>query len=363
MAEALEAAVHLGGDLAVPVVEAVEGVLPGVAAFRDMQILIGHELRDGEAVVELHHADLFARVLNPRLLVGLCAALACRVEMLPVPLVEAPLVAAGDGELDRLDGDDILFSEGFGDLRRRHDRAGRAVADPAAVEEPQRVGDDRGGEDLLQRHRLPEMRLGVENAVRVALHRDVGDRPFEVLVGDPELCGVGRGELGEEARCGAVGKPLPDERTESGTGVRQAAVAGILQFFHADGEADIVGPGGHPVDGPPEGLRPRGAVIFRPGDGDVRKPQGHPERRRRFAQADLLDAVAEPRRLDLILLNPRVGEALLEGLHQQLLGPHVPAFPEAAAPHPENCHLVPDSRSHCSSLLRNLRTDLKSVPR
>ena len=162
------------------------------------------------------------RIGDPRLLVGLRAALARRHEMLPVPLVEAPLVAAGDGKLDRLDGDEFLLPERSGDLRRRHDGAGGPVAHAAAVEEPQRVGDDRGGHDLLHRHRFTQMGLGVENAVGVALPGDVGDRPFQILVGDAEFRGVGRGELGEEARRRGVGEPLPDERAETGAGVRQA---------------------------------------------------------------------------------------------------------------------------------------------
>ncbi len=48
---------------------------------------------------------------------------------------------------------------------------------------------------------------------------------------------------------------------------------------------------------------------------------------------------------------PGVGEALLKGLDEELLGPHIPALPEVAAPHPEYRHLIPDSTWPCPSLL------------
>ena len=213
------------------------------------------------------------------------------------------------------------------------------------------MGDDRGGHDLFEGHGLPQVGLRVERAVGVTLHRDVGDRPLQVAVGDIELRGVGGGELGEEARRRGVGEPLPDERAEARTGIREAPVTGVLEFFHADGEADVVGAGGDRVDGPPEGLGPRSAEVFGPGDGDVGEPEGHPERRRRFPHADLLDAVAEPGRFDPVLFDAGVGEALLKGLDEELLGPHIPALPEVAAPHPEYRHLILYPRCHGLFLL------------
>src|SRR5690242_4590731 len=71
MAEALEAAVDLAGDLAVGIVEAVEHVLPALAGLRDVQVFHGHELGDREAVVHLEHRDFLARILDAGFLVGL----------------------------------------------------------------------------------------------------------------------------------------------------------------------------------------------------------------------------------------------------------------------------------------------------
>ncbi len=59
------------GTLPVTVVEAVEDVLHRPAALGDVEVFVGHQLGDGKTVVELHHADLFPRVLDARLLVGL----------------------------------------------------------------------------------------------------------------------------------------------------------------------------------------------------------------------------------------------------------------------------------------------------
>ena len=156
------------------------------------------------------------------------------------------------------------------------DGAGRSVAHPAAVEQPQRMGDDRGGHDLFHGHGLPQVGLGVEDAVGVALGRNMGQRPFQFLV---RRCGIWprrRWPVGQRPRgprcwgtTASSGSPKP------GTRIGQPAVAGVLELLHTHGQADVVGPGGHGIDRPPERLGSAGAKVFRPGDRDKGQTEGH----------------------------------------------------------------------------------------
>src|SRR3546814_1885842 len=70
MAKALQAAVDLAGQLAIGVVEAVQYVADRAAFRRDEQILGCDEFGDGEAVVHLQHADLFARIAHTGLFIS-----------------------------------------------------------------------------------------------------------------------------------------------------------------------------------------------------------------------------------------------------------------------------------------------------
>ncbi len=67
MAEALETAVDLAGDGAVPVVAAIEYIVRRPADVGQSEILHQHELGDREAVVHLDQIDLLARVCGCRL--------------------------------------------------------------------------------------------------------------------------------------------------------------------------------------------------------------------------------------------------------------------------------------------------------
>ena len=65
----------------------------------------------------------------------------------------------------------------------------------------------------------------------------------------------------------------------------------------------------------------------------------------------LVDGGGEPRRLELVLVDARVGQAFLEGFEHQLLGAAVPAFAEFRATHAENGDLVLDTPSHAGLLV------------
>jgi hypothetical protein len=72
------------------------------AALGDVEVLHGHQLGDRKAVVDLHHADLLPGIGDAGLLVGHRAAFGRRDQVIAVPLVEAHLFAAAQGELQRL---------------------------------------------------------------------------------------------------------------------------------------------------------------------------------------------------------------------------------------------------------------------
>jgi len=102
MAEAFQASVGLAGNLPVYIVEALHDILWRLSPFGDVQILVGHELRDRKAVMDLHHADLLPRVVHPGLFVRKGAGLGGRYKMIEVPVVVLELLAAADGNLQAL---------------------------------------------------------------------------------------------------------------------------------------------------------------------------------------------------------------------------------------------------------------------
>src|SRR6185295_7451272 len=103
VAEALEAAVDLTGNLAVGIIEAVEHVLDGAAFGRDVQILHGDELGHRKAIVHLDQAQLLARLVDACLLVGALGGHARGRKVAAVPGVVLRFQAVGDGHLQGLD--------------------------------------------------------------------------------------------------------------------------------------------------------------------------------------------------------------------------------------------------------------------
>ena len=348
MAEALEAAVDLAGDLAVGVVEAVEHVLPALAGLGDVQVLHGHQLGDREAVVHLEHRDLVARVLDAGLFIGLLRGDAGGVEVAAVPRIVARLRAVRDRELQCLDRHDVVLAHRLGDLGRRHDGRGRTVRHAAAVEQAERRGDHRGFQDGLHLDGLLEMRLGVLGAVLVALPRDMGDRLLEVVTTHAVRRHVGGGELGEVARRRAVGVPqLLQRRTAA---ARQAAVTGVLQLLDTQRQGEVGRARGDGVAGAAEGLGPRRAHVLDMRHRDVGKAQRGRQRNAGLADVDLVDRGREPRGVDLLDVDSGVGDAFLVGFEHQLLGARVPALAELGAAHSENSDLVLDTPWHVGLL-------------
>ena len=143
-----------------------------------MKVLHRDQLRDGKAVVNLHHADFFLGIGDAGFLVCLLAAFAGGDEMVPVPIVVSHLLAGAQRQLQRLDADKILSAQLSGFFRCRHDGAGRTVTDPAAVEQSQRVGDDRSRHNLFFGHGLTQMGFGIQCAVGMAFGRYMRHGPL-----------------------------------------------------------------------------------------------------------------------------------------------------------------------------------------
>ena len=179
MAEAFQAAVDLGGNpAAFQIVKTVHDILDGPAPFRDVQVLVGDHLGDGEAVVEFHHADLLAGVFYPGFPIGPQAAFVRGHKVIAVPVVEAHFFAVAQGQLQGLDGDEILPAHLPGLFHRGYNGASGTVADAAAIEQTQGMSDDRGGHDLVLRDRFSQVGLGVQGAVGVTFDGDMGQGPF-----------------------------------------------------------------------------------------------------------------------------------------------------------------------------------------
>src|SRR5947209_11879881 len=74
MAEGLEPAVRVHGELTAELERSVELIAPGLAALGEPQVLHQDQLRGGEAIMNLGHRDLLARPVDAGLLVGIGGA-------------------------------------------------------------------------------------------------------------------------------------------------------------------------------------------------------------------------------------------------------------------------------------------------
>ena len=344
MPEALEPAVDLARHVPVRVERPVEDLAPRLPFLGEPEVLHRHQLGDGEAVVHLGHVELGPRVADPRLLVGLPRRDPGRLDVGAVPARVARFLAVRHGELHRLDGHELGLAEVAGDLRGGHDRARRAVAHPAAVEEADGLGDHGRLEDLLLRHLAPQVGLGVLRPVRVALDGDPGHRALEIVLVHPVRAPVAGRELGEHPGSGEV-RPVHVVGDPAGA-LGEAAVAGVLELLAAEGEGHVARPRRHRVDRPPERLGAARAEVLDPGHRDVGKAQRNREGEPARADVDRLDRGGEPRGLDPVLLDAGVGETLGERFDHEVLRLHVPALAELRAPHPEDRDLVLDSTGH-----------------
>ncbi len=233
------------------------------------------------------------------------------------------------------------------DLGCGDDRAGRAVADAAAVVQAQRRGDGHRLQHVFFGDRVAQVRLRVVLRVRVALHRDVGHRALQVGHRHAVLGGIGRGQLRERAGRGGVGQP--QVVGDAARAHRQAAVAGVLQLLDAEREHDVVGARGHGVGGATQRLGAGGAGVLDARGGDARQAQCTGQRAGGLADVVLFEADAEPRGLDLLEADAGVEQSLVEGFEHQLVGAAVPALAEARATHAEDGDLVADAAGHSLS--------------
>ncbi len=143
MAETFQPAVDLAGQGPLGVVETVEHVEDRAALGGNMQVFHGHQFGHGKTVMHFDQVDLFAGVGDPGFAIGARGGDAGGGEIAAVPGVMLRLDAIGDGDLQGLDGDEVVLAERTGDLGRRHDGAGRAVRHAAAIVKPERLGDGR----------------------------------------------------------------------------------------------------------------------------------------------------------------------------------------------------------------------------
>ena len=138
------------------------------------------------------------------------------------------------------------------------------------------MGNDGSGHDLVLGNRLAQMCFGVQGAVGMAFGGYMRHGPLQVLICNFIFGGIGTGKLGEGAGSRHVRKPLPGQAARIGSGkTGQAAVTGVFELFHTQGQGDIVGPGGHRVTGPAKRLGPGGTIIFNTGYRNIGKPKGH----------------------------------------------------------------------------------------
>ncbi len=140
--------------------------------------------------------------------------------------------------------------------------------------------------------------------------------PLQVMIRNFIFGGIGTGKLGEGAGGRHVRKPLPGQAARIGarkTG--QAAVAGVLEFFHTQSQGDIIGTGSHRVTGPAKGFGSGGTKVFNAGYRNIGKPQRHRQGQGTFTHIDAVKTGPQPGRTDFFLIDSRVRQTYIKGFH------------------------------------------------
>ena len=344
MPETLETTVDLAWHPACGIKKAVQHVVRGAPFGRHKQVFHRHQLGDGKTVVHLHQVELLARVGDAGLGIGALGSHAGGAHMAAVPLVSGRFHARADGELDRLDRDQVAFAHGACDLGRGHDGRRRPVADTTAVEQAQRFGNHRRVEYLLHRHCLLQMRLGAARTILVALPRHVGNGALQGFLRDAMLAAIPRSQLRKSGGRRTHGHPeVVEGPLVAG---RQAAIARVLELFGTDGQRNVHRARGHGIDRAPQGLGARGAHVLHAAYRNAVQAQGHGSGNGGVADVHRVQRRAVPGGIDLLAFYACIGEGLLESLCQQLRRACVPAFAKTRAAHAENGYLVLDTCCH-----------------
>ena len=204
MAEAFQAAVDLAGYRAIPIIAAVAYVVGCTTFVRQSQIFHQHKLGDRKAIVHFDQVDGASRIFDARLGVGprprRSESSVCGFPFHEAWPISTPLLGASCRALTETRSRRPRLRAIFG---RCHDGAGRAVADTAAVEHAERIGDGGRIENLLFGDPVAQMRLRIACGILVALYGYVRHGALQFVHRVFVALGVGTGQLCERARCGA----------------------------------------------------------------------------------------------------------------------------------------------------------------
>ena len=159
-------------------------------------------------------------------------------------------------------------------------------------------------------------------------------------------------ELGKGAGSGQVG-PV-HVIFDATSALRQAAIAGVLEFFHAEGEGDVTGTGGYGIDGAAKRFGAGGAHVFYLGYRDVVESQSDCQGHGAGADVKCVDAGTKPGCLYLLSFYTCIGDAFLECLHHQVRWAGIPAFTKFATTHSEDDYFVFYSAGHFRITFVNL---------
>src|SRR5215470_11926836 len=161
MALGLEAARGIHGDLAAETRPALLGGHPTRTWLEESQAFRGHDLRNGEAVVELHHVDVYGRLA--------CLAIGSRGRALGGgDAAEIALLVHEHGVGGGLAGERPHRAGALArDLLGGEDEGGAPVGEGTAVEELEGIGDVRALEHGVDGDFLLELCLRIQDAVPV----------------------------------------------------------------------------------------------------------------------------------------------------------------------------------------------------
>ncbi len=256
----------------------------GATALAESERLVIHQLGDGEGVMDLRHVDVIGR--DPCHLVGFVGA--ARRQLGPG---HVPIAVGVEAGRDLRGGDaDCIGPRLARDVAARDHQRGRAVAGRAAVPERERVGDRPRAHHLLDRDALADLRIRIERAVIVRLHRNFGELPL----GQPVFVHVAAGAHRVERRHHHALIDLPILGFE-----RQRAATELGELLNPDDQHHVVPAAADRRPGFGQGRRTRGAGVLHVDDRHAGEPEGLHDPLARHHSAErgaAIDGVDRPRR-------------------------------------------------------------------
>jgi hypothetical protein len=209
----------------------------------------------------------------------------------------------------------------------------------AAVEQPQRPGDDRRIHNLLNRDPVPQHGLRVARTIVVGLDRNLGQHPLALFRAQSVRGEILRGRQCIPAdrsthfrRCSIYGMPL------ARPSLTDAAESGVFHLFKTQRQNQVIGLGSQAQGRSSDGLSTGTAGILHAGHRNELQLQGTGENDP--GHGVVLHGVSDPGRLDVLRRHIGVSKSLVGRIDYEVDNILVPELPKRGTPHANNGYFV-----------------------